>query len=63
MAAPQPRTLADQLRAEGDQLYRLADLAETPQRDHGAACERIRDGIEIVANDVRSLARGRGFHR
>lgn len=62
MAAPQPpRTLADQLREQGDQLYRLADLDETPQRDHGAARERIRDGIETVAGEVRSLARGRGF--
>ena len=60
MAATQ-RTLADELRDQGDQFYRLADLDETPQRDHGAARERIRDGIEIVADDVRALARGRGF--
>lgn len=57
MAAPQPRTAAEQLRDAGDQLYRLADLAETPQRAHTAA-ERIRDEIETVAGTVRAIVRG-----
>ncbi len=60
MAAPQPRTLADQLRDHGDQLYRLADLAETPQSVHSSV-DRLRDEIESVAGDVRSIVRGRGF--
>ena len=60
MAAPQARTAAEQLRDAGDQLYRLADLAETPQRAHSSA-DRLRDEIENVAGDVRSIVRGRGF--
>jgi len=60
MAAPQPRTVAEQLRDAGDQLYRLADLAETPQRAHLVA-DRLRDEIETVAGDVRAIVRGRGF--
>ncbi len=61
MAAPQPRTVAEQLRDAGDQLFRLADLAETPQRAHSVA-DRLRDEIETVAGDVRAIVRGRGFH-
>lgn len=60
MAAPQPRTVAEQLRDAGDQLFRLADLAETPQRAHSAV-DRLRDEIETVAGDVRAIVRGRGF--
>ncbi|MEG3169229.1 hypothetical protein U1737_13630 [Sphingomonas sp. LB3N6] len=60
MAAPQARSVAEQLRDAGDQLYRLADLAETPQRDHSAS-DRLRDEIETVAGDVRAVVRGRGF--
>jgi len=60
MAAPQPRSVAEQLRDAGDQLYRLADLTETPQRAHSAN-DRLRDKIESVAGDVRSIVRGRGF--
>jgi hypothetical protein len=60
MAAPQPRTVAEQLRDAGDQLFRLADLAETPQRAHSVA-DRLRDEIETVAGDVRAIVRGRGF--
>ena len=60
MAAPQPRTVAEQLRDAGDQLFRLADLAETPQRAHSVA-DRLRDVIETVAGDVRAFVRGRGF--
>jgi hypothetical protein len=60
MAASQPRTVAEQLRDAGDQLYRLADLAETPKRVHSIA-DRLRDEIETVAGDVRSIVRGRGF--
>lgn len=57
MAAPQPRTVAEQLRDAGDQLYRLADLEETPQRGNTAR-ERLRDEIETVAGDVRAIVRG-----
>ncbi len=60
MAAPQPRTVAEQLRDAGDQLFRLADLAETPHRAHSVA-DRLRDEIETVAGDVRAIVRGRGF--
>ncbi len=60
MAAPQPGTVAEQLRDAGDQLFRLADLAETPQRAHSVA-DRLRDEIETVAGDVRAIVRGRGF--
>lgn len=60
MAARQPRSVAEELRDAGDQLYRLADLAETPQRAHSAN-DRLRDEIESVAGDVRSIVRGRGF--
>ncbi len=60
MAAPQPPSVAEQLRDAGDRLYRLADLAETPQRAHSAN-DRLRDEIESVAGDVRSIVRGRGF--
>ncbi len=62
MAAPQTRTVAEQLRDAGDQLFLLADLAETPQRAHSAV-DRLRDEIETVAGDVRAIVRGRGFRR
>lgn len=60
MAAPQARSVAEQLRNAGDQLYRLADLEETPQR---ISSDRsfLRDEIETVAGDVRAIVRGRGF--
>jgi hypothetical protein len=62
MAAPQTRTVAEQLRDAGDQLFLLADLAETPQRAHSAG-DRLRDEIETVAGNVRAIVRGRGFRR
>jgi len=60
MAASQPRSVAEQLRDAGDQLYRLADLEETPQRNHSDR-SFLRDEIETVAGDVRAIVRGRGF--
>ncbi len=59
MAAP-TRSVAEQLRDAGDQLFRLADLAETPRSAHSAT-DSLRDEIETVAGDVRSIVRGRGF--
>ena len=56
-AAPQP-TIGSKLRQAADQLYALSELADLPRRGiHDT--QRLHDGVEIVAGDLRASVRGR----
>lgn len=59
MGAPKPRTAGERLRMAADQLYDLAERADTPQRSL-TAVQMLHDAIETVAGDVRAVVRGRG---
>jgi hypothetical protein len=58
MPAPKSRTAGERLRHAAEQLYVLAERADTPQRGI-AAVQQLHDEIETVAGDVRAVVRGR----
>jgi hypothetical protein len=51
--------MAERLRNAADQLYAIADRAETPAWGI-AALQDLHDDIETVADYVRASVRGRG---
>ncbi len=61
MPAPTSLTAGQKLRVAADQLYELAERADTPSRSL-VAVQMLHDAIETVAIDVRAVVRGRG-HR
>ena len=60
MAATRIRTAGEQLRHAADELYALAERADTPQRGI-ASLQGLHHDIETVAGNVRAVVRGRGF--
>lgn len=58
MGAPTSRTAGARLRQAADQLYDLAERADTEQRSL-TAVQRLHDDIETVAGNVRAVVRGR----
>lgn len=60
MAAPKPRTMGDRLRDAAEQLYELAERADTPS-PRTIDVQMLHDAIECVAGDVRATVRGRAF--
>lgn len=60
MAAPKRQTTGARLRAAADELYLLAERAETPARDL-VSVQRLHNDIETVAGEVRAVVRGRPF--
>ena len=60
MPAPKRPSAGERLRVAADQLYALAERADTPPQSL-VAVQALQDQIETVAGDVRSVVRGRGF--
>ena len=60
MGVPKTRTAGEQLRHAADELYALAERADTPQRGI-SALQCLHHDIETVAGNVRAVVRGRGF--
>lgn len=60
MAAPKTRTMGDSLRVAADQLYELAERADTPS-PRTIDVQILHDAIETVAGNVRATVRGRPF--
>jgi hypothetical protein len=60
MPAPKSFTAGQKLRVAADQLYELAERADTPSPSLIAA-QLLHDQIETVAGDVRAVVRGRGY--
>jgi hypothetical protein len=60
MPAPKPLSAGARLRQSADQLYELAERADTQSRSL-VAVQLLHEEIETVAGDVRAVVRGRGF--